>query len=91
MSYHAHAAVNVVGRIWMPNVTAAQRIDLTQYDLDNIEEPLTRDTVESWLCTHAGDFRSIDDFTLEHGDHSIPWEDPDNEYVFSDLMYPEED
>lgn len=81
--------IEVIGTIWMPSVTCAQRIDLTLYDMHNIGEP-TRENVERWLSTHTGDFQSVTDFHAVIGDVEIDWADMDNDCVYSDCMYPQE-
>ena len=87
--------VQVVGHIWMPNVQAAQDHVLDSYDVDNARDDegnITRDSVQRWLDTHAGDFSSVDDFwaSIENdGDTvEIPWENEDNEFAYNDAMYP---
>lgn len=70
------SVVDVVGRIWMPGIVCAQRIELSAYDLDNARDDagkLTRDSVLDWLGSHAGDFASIIDFqaSLEDGDTTV--------------------
>ena len=90
--------VQVVGTIWLPPVTAATTYPLRQYDIDNARDDagaITRESVEQWLYTHAGDFQSIDDFSasIEDGEDTIdiPWESEDAECTFYDCMYPEGD
>ena len=84
------AHVEVVGKIWMPMTTAAYIYDLSDYDLENIGE-FTRENVDDWLGTHAGDFSSIQDFHAVCGDVEIPWQSEENEMTFCDCMYPSED
>ncbi len=81
--------ISVIGRIWMPAVMCAQRIDLTSYDLENIGEP-TRENAEQWLTTHTGDFQSVKDFSATIGETVLDWSDPDSENVYIDCMYPAE-
>ena len=50
----------------------------------------TRDQVDDWLGCHAGDFRDIKDFAVSWDTHEIPWENEENDYQFSDIMYPVE-
>lgn len=83
------AYVEVVGAIWMPTTTAATRYELSGYDLENIGE-FTRENVDKWLSTHAGDFQSIQDFHAVCGEAEIPWADEESELTFADCMYPEE-
>ena len=88
------STINVIGKIWMPANKCAQEIVLSAYDLENIEKPVTRDTVEFWLMLNSGDFQSITDFSasLEIGSETIelPWEHEDSEYTYSDCMWPSE-
>lgn len=82
--------IEVIGRIWLPPVMCAQRIDLSAYDLENIGEP-TRENVDQWLSTHTGDFQSVKDFYAVIGETVIDWEDPESECVYTDCMCPCED
>ena len=84
------AYVSVLGKIWMPAVTAAMEYKLDDYALRNIGK-FTRDNVEQWLAMHAGDFQSIIDFTAQCGDTMIPWKDEESEYKYVDCMFPDED
>lgn len=79
--------IDVIGYIWLPQVMCAQRIDLNPYDMNNIGEP-SRDNVEQWLCTHAGDFQSITDFHAIVGETEIPWKNEESEFTFHDCMNP---
>lgn len=79
--------VEVVGTIWMPAVTCSLRIDLGQWEIDQIADRLDhpdsidpaawREALDDWLTTHSGDFQSVDDFaaSIEYGDATIdiPW------------------
>lgn len=85
--------IDVVGYIWMPNVVASLRITLTAYDLDNMrpeDGPITRDDVDQWLASHAGDFREVIDFyaTIEDGDQSLEfdWATEDGETAYLDSV-----
>ena len=85
--------INVLGKLWMPNTTAATQLNLSQYDLDNIENPRDRDSVEQWLTSHSGDFSQVLDFSADFhiGDEHIVHEwakGADSEYRFLDCMYP---
>jgi len=82
--------IEVIGKIWMPTVTCAQRIDLRAYDIENIGEP-TRRNVELWLGSHTGDFQYIEDFHAIVGETEIPWEKEESEFTYSDCMYPADD
>lgn len=88
--------VLVLGNIWMPaHIVCAQVIQLSDYDLRNIEElgGFTRDNVEHWLCLNAGDFSNIIDFHADkNGEVVIDWaKGEESEILFSDTMYPMED
>jgi len=78
--------IEVIGVIWLPPITCAKRIDLSPYDMENIGEP-TRENVEQWLCTHAGDFQSITDFHAIVGETDIPWATEENEFTYFDCMW----
>src|SRR5690348_11532676 len=79
------AYVDVLGTIWMPAVMASMRIKLSDYDLENIGE-FTRENVEQWLCTHAGDFQAVKDFRAECGELEIPWSTEENEMEYFDTI-----
>lgn len=81
--------IEVIGKIWMPDITCAQRIELGRYELDNIGEP-TRENVEQWLMLHSRDFQHIIDFSATIGETVIPWNDPESKYIYVDCMYPNE-
>ena len=92
------SVIEVVGTIWMPMTTAATQYTLSSYDVENARDDdgkITRESVQRWLDTHAGDFSAIKDFhaSIEDGDDTIeiPWADEDNEYAYIDCMYPSED
>jgi len=93
MSYYRVrvSKVRVIGQIWQPGFTCAQTYTLSANDEHNIGEP-TRENVEDWLSTHAGDFSHIQDFEADIGDAVlIPWADPDSECVYNDCMCPNEE
>lgn len=77
--------VQVVGPIWLPNVTAATEYKLDAFDLENIGD-FTRENVEQWLCTHAGDFRHVEDFYATAGDIEIPWATEEGELAYQDAQ-----
>lgn len=92
------SVVRIVGKIWMPMVEASQQLTLSDYDVENCKDDegkITRESVESWLMTHSGDFSSVKDFwaSLEIGNETIeiPWADEESELAYSDLTYPVED
>ena len=80
------AYIDVVGIIWMPEVTCAQTIPLTNYDLDNIDD-FTREAFALWLGSHAGDFQQVIDFSVRIGSETLPWTNEDNELTFNDCMH----
>lgn len=86
------SVIQMLGTIWMPAVTCAQEKVLSGYDLGNIEQPITRDTVEHWLMLNSGDFQHIQDFcaSLEIDGETIdiPWANEESECEYFDCMYP---
>ena len=83
MARTRRAFVQLVGKIWIPQVTCAQCVNLTDYDLANIGD-FTRENVEQWLCTHSGDFQSVDDFRAVCGSVEIEWANPESEFAYCD-------
>jgi hypothetical protein len=92
--------VDVIGKIWMPSTTCAQRKTLRAYDVENIRAcgngRITRRAVEQWLCTNTGDFSSIEDFrySIEDGKKTrdSDWAHGDtSDCTYSDCMYPAEE
>ena len=51
----------MLGKMWLPMCNAISDFNIV---LDDIGE-FTRDAIEDWLGTHAGDFSSITDFYAE--------------------------
>ena len=84
------ARVDVLGKIWMPAMMAGTRYDLSDRDLENIGE-FTRENLEKWLGTHAGDFQEVKDFSAVCGETEINWSSEDNQLEFQDYMYPTPD
>lgn len=84
------AYVEVLGKIWMPATTAAHTYELSDHDLSNIGDTLTRENVEQWLSTHAGDFQSITDFHIVVGEDEIKWASEESELAFNDCTCPSE-
>jgi len=92
------SVVDVYGKLWMPMTPAAQRTELSSYDIDNIRDEdgnITRESVEDWLMGNSGDFSTVVDFSasIEDGDMTIdiPWATEEGEYGYSDCMYAAED
>jgi len=90
--------VDVIGKLWMPNTTAATRIKVDSYDIGNMRDEdgqLNRDSVEQWLMFHSGDFSQVLDFSasIEDGQETITieWADEDSEFTYFDCMYPDND
>lgn len=90
--------VQVIGSIWMPATTAAMTYTLSSYDVENARDEdgqITRESVQAWLDTHAGDFASVDDFwaSIEDGDETIDldWADEESEFIFNDCTYGDEE
>ena len=92
--FQRYSYVDVVGSIWMPNVTCSMRYDLRPAPWNDVNDvrgddgTITRDSVEQWLATHAGDFQSIQDFSasIEDGEATIdiPWATEDGELAYLD-------
>lgn len=82
----------LVGYIWMPmGVPCGQCLTLDGYDVENArdaEGKITRESVEQWLATNAGDFREITDFSasIEDNDQTvdIPWATEAGELAYAD-------
>jgi hypothetical protein len=94
------SVIRVIGQIWMPATTAATTYELDSYAVGNARDDegrITRESVQRWLDTHAGDFQSVTDFeaSIEDGDTTvdIPWADEDSELTFGDCTndYDEDD
>ena len=89
--------INVVGVHWgaylergslMPitEATAAYTYSLGEYELENIGK-FTRENVQDWLDTHAGDFSVIKDFEAASGEVEIPWASEESDCLFFNMMY----
>lgn len=91
----SRSVIQVIGTIWMPAATCAMDIELTGHDVSNIEEPITRETVEDWLNCHSGDFQSIEDFRADleiEGETVVfDWKSDDSEITYNDCMFGSED
>jgi hypothetical protein len=92
MSTRATSYLFVLGTMWMPNAPIAQNIPLDQWMIENMmdEGTITRDDVDLWLATHAGDFKTVIDFsawiTLPDGTQiDIAWEKEENHLQYMDL------
>lgn len=78
--------IELIGKIWLPAVTGAQRRDLTKSDMLNIGEP-TRENIEQWLACNSGDFQCVTDFSAVIGKTVIEWQDSENQYIYNDCVY----
>lgn len=92
--------VSVIGKLWMPNATAATSITASSYDVENMRDDegvIDRDSVEQWLMSHSGDFSRVLDFAASIEDPTsgetitIDWADEDSEFTYSDCMFPSDD
>lgn len=88
--------IQVIGPIWMPQVTCAMQYDIGEWEVGNMIT-LDREGVSHWLSMNSGDFRYIIDFYANIWNHfdkcdvEIQWSDPESEYTFNQCMYPSED
>jgi len=88
------SVIRVIGTIWMASVTAAQTYELSGHDVDNVRQhgdgKITRESVQAWLDTHAGDFSNVTDFeaSIESGDDTIdiPWKSEASEFTYADCF-----
>jgi len=88
----------ILGTAWMPMVPCAMDMELSHYDVENARDDdgkITRESVEAWLSTHAGDFSNITDFyaSIEDGSDTveIAWNSEENQLTYLGCMYPSED
>jgi hypothetical protein len=86
--------IEVIGRIWQPCMgVCGMTYSLDRSDVKNIRAlgggQLTRDAVQGWLETNAGDFQSIIDFHADIEEFDSPWVSEDNECTFLNCTYPE--
>lgn len=89
--------IDVLGTLWMPHAEASMRIRVDSYARENMRDDdghITRESVEDWLTSHAGDFSSVIDFTasIEDGEETIeiPWSSEENECRYLDTLPSEE-
>ena len=86
--------ITVIGFIWMPgNILCSVTNNLTAHDVENMtneDGKVTRDSVDQWVCTHTGDFQSIEDWNadLEVGEDTIvfDWEHEGSEERYLDTQ-----
>ena len=75
--------VFVIGRLWMGGKATCK------YTLpENV--PSTREDIQEWLDTHAGDFQEVIDFRASIGEVEIPFLDQENEMLYWDINDPVE-
>ena len=75
--------VFVIGRLWMGGKAGCK------YTLPkNI--PSTREDIQEWLDTHAGDFQEVIDFGASIEEVEIPFLDQENEMDYWDISNPVE-
>lgn len=86
--------VQVLGYLWM-SAKATYEYTLSPHDVENAKDgngKLTRESVQLWLDSHAGDFHSVIDWhaSLEDGSETveIPWQSEENELTYTDITYP---
>jgi hypothetical protein len=90
--------VRVLGNGWLsfdrngfpakPYPSMAGEIPLTESDLKQIGDYLTRANIEHWLATNSGDFSSITDWSASIGSLEIPFLDDENEMTYNDITDP---
>lgn len=99
-SYH----VRILGKLWMPGVTAASEFTFRPGTGPFEEEADTENDFDANLRRHGGDFSAILDFEVtaigtvacSHGSHPTseivrPWEKgEESEFAWADCMYPAE-
>ena len=86
--------IQVIGKIWMPAVTAAMQYEVTAHDIQNMADEktghVTRELVDRWIVLHTGDFQTIIDWRadLAVGDEDIvyDWKVADSEMIYNDCM-----
>lgn len=87
--------INVIGKLWMPNCTAAMRYTLSPYDMGNLGDPRNRADVERWIALNSGDFSQVLDFRADFtiDDESVihDWKSEDSDMIYCDCMYPQDD
>lgn len=95
---YAVSHVSVIGHIWMPNCVCAYDYPISEHDVEmmrNEDGTITREDVEDWLSSHAGDFQSVDDFSAIIGDGEntleFGWSDDENEGTYQDCMFGDEE
>ena len=84
--------IRVIGKIWMPQITAAMEYELTMNELNEAgidwANP-TREHVGHWihLSGNTGDFSVIEDFSADIGENKIvPWAKEESECTYIDCV-----
>lgn len=87
--------INVLGYIWMPHALCAQVLKPTAYDRENMRDDagkITRESVQRWLDTNAGDFSHIVDFAVSLDEElESDFTSEENEMAWRDAMYGSEE
>lgn len=90
-----YGSIQVIGHIWQPGIgPCAIERNLSDYDIGNIEQPITRETVLDWAYLHLGDFQDIIDFSafIQAGEAiEIPWQSEESEFTYLDCMFPSDE
>jgi len=81
--------IDIVGKGWY-NQQMAMSLNLSAYDVENIGE-LTRENIQLWLDSHAGDFQSILDFRADIDEFESDFETEEGECIFNDCMFGDEE
>jgi hypothetical protein len=91
------SVVQVLGRIWMPSIVAAMEYTLSPHHVETARSftgRITRESVQGWLDTHAGDFAEVLDFKasieVDGETVEIDWADEESEWAYADC-WAEED
>lgn len=90
MTYEPTGTIDVLGVIWMPGVACFYTYTPTveavaQYSKSG--KIITRDAIQQWLDTHAGDFSSITDFHAEIDGLTFDWQKEDSADTVADILY----
>jgi len=90
------SVIQVVGKIWMPAITAAMDYTVRPDDLRDGNGKITRESIDNHVCMISGDFQSIYDWradisTDDGEDIVIDWRTEDGEMKYNDCMFGNED
>lgn len=86
--------VRVLGHIWQPGVgICSMEYSPSSGDLDSMKDEdgkITREAVETWVKSQAGDFHAIEDFmaSLEVGEDTLEfeWKNEDSEAIYTSSL-----